>query len=135
MNELRLVRPEDRVEDVGSGAMRREAAISAGTVGARGLWVGHVELGPRMVSDVHHHGASESVIYIVSGRARFAWGVELREVIEACSGDFVWVPPNVVHAEVNPSRDQPAQTVVVRSTQDAIVVNLGAPYGWEPPLD
>lgn len=133
--QLRVIRPGDRVPDAASGAMRREAAISATTVGAQGLWVGYVELDPRLVSAVHHHGESESVIFLISGRARFAWGDGLTEMVEAQEGDFVWVPPHVIHAEINPSRDLITRTVVVRSTQEAIVVNLQTPPSWVPPLD
>ena len=135
MNELRLIRPSDRTPDAASGAMRREAAVSGSTVGARLLWVGHVELDPGMVSAVHHHGDSESVIYMISGRARFGWGDRLEHVVDAEEGDFVWVPPHVVHVEINPSRTEPARTVVTRSSQEAIVVNLPEPAGWVPPLD
>lgn len=134
MSELRVIKPGDRVSDVASGAMIREAAVSAGTVGAKGLWAGHVTLGPRLVSAVHHHGDAESVIYLISGRARFAWGTELRDVVDAEPGDFIWVPPHLVHVELNPSTTEPAVAVVVRSTQESIVVNLPTPPGWEPPL-
>lgn len=135
MAELRVIRADDRVPDTASGAMRREAAVSGETVGASRLWVGYVELDPGLVSAVHHHGESESVIYVVSGRARFAWGDDLSNVVDAGAGDFVWVPPRVVHAEINPSPSETTRTVVVRSTQEAIVVNLPEPDGWEPPLD
>lgn len=135
MSELRVIRPDDRIPDTASGAMRREAAVSGVTVGAGRLWVGYVELDPGMVSAVHHHGESESVIYLISGRARFVWGDGLSEVVDAEVGDFVWVPPHLVHAEINPSRSETTRTVVVRSTQVAIVVNLPEPEGWFPPLD
>lgn len=135
MPELEVIRPGDRAPAVASGAMRREAAVSGETVGAKNLWVGYVELDPRMVSAVHHHGESESVIYVISGLVRFAWGDDLSSVAEAEAGDFIWVPPHVVHAEINPSRSETTRTVVVRSTQEAIVVNLPAPENWEPPLD
>jgi uncharacterized RmlC-like cupin family protein len=54
--ELRIIRPEDRVPDEASGAMVREAAVSKQLVGAERIWVGYVELGPGLVSAVHHHG-------------------------------------------------------------------------------
>lgn len=135
MSELRVIRPGDRSPAVASGAMRREAAVSGDTVGAESLWVGYVELDPRMVSSVHHHGESESVIYVISGLVRFAWGDDLSSVAEAEAGDFIWVPPHLVHAEINPRESETARTVVVRSTQEAIVINLPAPADWTPPLD
>jgi uncharacterized RmlC-like cupin family protein len=133
MTGFRVIHPSDRLPDAASGAMRREAAISRGTVGASRLWFGYVELGPGLVSAVHHHGESESGIFLVSGLARFYAGDRLEEVHDAGAGDFVWVPPNLVHVEMNRSATEPVRMVVVRSTQEAIVVNLPAPEGWTPP--
>ncbi len=133
MGGLQVIGPRERKADLASGAMSREAAISGELVGAEKLWVGWVELGPGLVSRVHHHGESESAIFVASGRARFYSGEDLDEVHEAGAGDFVWVPPNLVHVEVNVSDLEPVQMVVVRSTQEAIVVNLEAPSSWSPP--
>jgi len=82
---------------------------------------------------VHHHGEAESAIYVISGHARFLAGHELAERYEAQSGDFVWVPPHVVHVEMNASRREPVGMVVARSTQETLVFNVQAPAGWTPP--
>lgn len=124
---VRVVAPSDRTRDTPSGAMTREAAISASTTGSQVLWVGHVVLAPGMRSAHHHHGDSESAIYIISGRARFLTGDRLDQTHDADAGDFVWVPPHVRHVEMNLSDDDPVIMVVARSTQDAIVVNLPDP--------
>lgn len=134
---LRVVTPADRTPDTASGAMLRQAAISAATTGSEVLWVGHVELAPGMRSAHHHHGESESAIYIISGNARFLTGDNLEISHDAHAGDFVWVPPHVRHVEMNLSDDEPVVMVVARSTQEAMVVNLpdpGADGGevWEP---
>ncbi|MFP3913999.1 MAG: cupin domain-containing protein [Actinomycetota bacterium] len=128
---LRVIRPSDRVKDTASGAMGREAAISAGLTGSRLLWMGYVELAPGTRSAHHHHGESESAIYIISGRARFLTGDRLEEAHDASQGDFVWVPPHLRHVEMNLSGDEPVRMVVARSTQEAIVVNLPDPDEME----
>ena len=133
-DRLRVLKPGDRIPDATSGAMLREAAISGATVGAGHLWIGYVELGPGMVSAVHHHGEAESAIYVVSGSARFFCGDSLEHALDAEPGDFVWVPPHVIHVEINPSQTEPARAVVARSMQDNPVVNLPTPGGWTPPL-
>lgn len=130
---LTVVRPADRVPDAASGAMLREAGVSRRTTGAQHLWVGFVELPAGLVSSVHHHGSSESAIYVISGSARFCAGEGLADVEDASAGDFVFVPPNVVHVEMNLSDDGPVRMVVARSTQDAIVVNVDPPAGWSAP--
>ena len=129
---LRLIRPADRTPDVASGSMIREAAIAQTTVGAQKIWVGYVELPPGMVSAVHHHGEAESAIYVVSGKARFYAGPQLDELRDAEAGDFVWVPPHLIHVEMNATEDEPVRMVVARSTQETLVFNLPTPAGWAP---
>src|SRR2546423_15717266 len=97
MAGFRVIRPSDRLPDTASGAMRREAAISNALVGAGKLWFGYVELAPGAVSAVHHHGESESAIYVISGQARVWTGPDLFEPHDAQAGDFVQVPPHEGH--------------------------------------
>lgn len=132
MTVLRVIKPSDRLDDVASGPMLREAAVSQQTVGAKRLWAGFVRLEPGLVSGVHHHGEAESVIYMISGRARFYTGEQLEDVHDASAGDFVWVPPNLVHVEQNVSAEEPALMVVARSTQETLVFNVPTPEGWTP---
>ena len=127
MSGFRVIRPSDRLPDTASGAMRREAAVSDALVGAGALWFGYVELAPGAVSAVHHHGDSESAIYVISGYARFWSGADLSQSYDAEAGDFVWVPPHEVHVEANRSDTEPVRMAVARSTQEAIVVNLPDP--------
>ena len=107
--------------------MSRAAAITAARAGAEKLWAGTVDIHPDARTGAHHHGALESVIYVVSGRARMRWGERLEFVADAGPGDFIYVPPFVPHQEINASPDAPLSCVVVRSGQDAVVVNLDLP--------
>ncbi len=43
---------------------------------------------------------------------------------EAGPGDFIFVPPYVPHQEINASTDAPLECVVIRSDNEAVVVNL-----------
>jgi uncharacterized RmlC-like cupin family protein len=113
--------------------MLRQGGIAEQTVGAQKIWLGYVELGPGLISSVHHHGEAESGIYIISGHARFFSGDRLDQGQEAYAGDFVWVPPHLVHVEMNVSSQEPVQMVVARSTQAALTFNLPTPEGWTPP--
>src|SRR5437660_1190324 len=112
--------------------MRRESAVAQSTVGAQKIWLGYVELAPGCTSAVHHHGEAESGIYIISGDARFFTGEQLEKAHEAHAGDFVWVPPHVVHVEMNANQTEPVRMVVARSTQAALTFNLPTPAGWHP---
>ena len=52
------------------------------------------------------------------------WGEKLEYVAEAGPGDFIFVPPYVPHQEINVSTDAPLECVVIRSDNEAVVVNL-----------
>ena len=112
--------------------MSRQAAITHARAGAEKLWAGTVTIHPNAKTGAHHHGEVESVIYVVRGRARMRWGSQLEYVAEAGPGDFIYVPPFVPHQEINASRDEALECVLVRSGQEPVVVNLDiAPA--EPP--
>ena len=104
--------------------MSRAAAINFVRVGAQKIWAGTVSIHPNAKTGAHHHGALESVIYVVKGRARMRWGERLEYVAEAGPGDFIFVPPYVPHQEINASADEALECVVVRSDNEAVVVNL-----------
>ena len=110
-----------------TGGMLRSAAISGDLVGARELWMGRTVVLPGTSSGDHHHGGSETGIYVVSGHQVFVFRDRERGALvrlETSPGDYVWVPPHVPHREENPSPDTEAVVVIARSTQEAIVVNV-----------
>jgi uncharacterized RmlC-like cupin family protein len=107
--------------------MNRAAAISAARGGAEKLWAGTVVIHPDAKTGAHHHGELESIIYVVSGRARMRWGERLEFTADAGPGDFIYVPPYVPHQEINAQADASLSCVVVRSGQEPVVVNLDLP--------
>jgi uncharacterized RmlC-like cupin family protein len=131
---IRIVRASQLDSDTPQTAgMTRAEAISHAKVGAQKLWAGTVVVHPQAKTGPHHHGELETVIYIVSGRARFRWGDDLEFVEEAGPGDFIYVPPYVPHQELNARSDIPVQAVVVRSGQEPVVFNLDIPSPEDQP--
>jgi uncharacterized RmlC-like cupin family protein len=112
--------------------MNRAAAINYARVGAQKLWAGTVTIHPDAKTGAHHHGELESVIYVVRGLARMRWGEALEFTAEAGPGDFIYVPPFVPHQEINASADEALECVLVRSDQEAVVVNLDIPMVEQP---
>ena len=104
--------------------MTRAAAINHAKAGANKLWAGTVSVAPNAKTGAHHHGHLESIIYVVKGRARMRWGERLEFTAEAESGDFIFVPPFVPHQEINALEGETLECVIVRSDQEAVVVNL-----------
>ena len=104
--------------------MDRKAAINFARAGARKLWAGTVSITANAKTGAHHHGALESVIYVVRGKARMRWGERLEFAAEAGPGDFIYVPPYVPHQEINASASETLECVLVRSDNEAVVINL-----------
>lgn len=104
--------------------MFRQAAINHARVGAQKIWAGTVSIAANAKTGVHHHGPLESVIYVVRGHARMRWGERLEFVAEAFPGDFIYVPPYVPHQEINADPANPLECVLVRSDNEAVVVNI-----------
>ena len=102
----------------------RKTAINFARVGARKLWAGTVNIKADAKTGAHHHGELESVIYVVRGKARMRWGERLEFTAEAGPGDFIYVPPFVPHQEINASASEPLECVLVRSDNEAVVINL-----------
>ena len=104
--------------------MNRAAAINYARAGAQKIWAGTVTIHANAKTGAHHHGDLESVIFVVKGRARMRWGERLEFTAEAGPGDFIYVPPYVPHQEINASPSEPLECVLVRSDNEAVVVNL-----------
>jgi uncharacterized RmlC-like cupin family protein len=112
-----------------SAGMRRVAAISGNSVGSERIWMGQTHVAPGMASADHHHGESETAIYVISGHPEFIFldgtdGSPQEVRLRTGPGDYIFVPPFVPHREENPDPESEAVVVIARSTQEAIVVNL-----------
>jgi uncharacterized RmlC-like cupin family protein len=105
--------------------MRRVEALSGASVGSSALWMGQTHVEPATASANHHHGRSETGIYVAAGRPHFVFldGPEETRLV-AGPGDYVYVPPWVPHREENPDPDHEAVVILARTTQQAIVVNV-----------
>jgi uncharacterized RmlC-like cupin family protein len=116
-----------------SPGMVRFEAISGRLTGSEKIWMGENHVGAGLRSSDHHHGESETGIYVVTGHPHFVFLVDGEETrIEAQPGDYIFVPPFVPHREENPSEDEEAVVVLARSTQEAIVVNLPSLHAAVP---
>ena len=113
--------------------MERKAAIDANAAGAQRVFMGRASAPPLSNSGAHHHGESETAAYVVRGVVRVYFGEGYREFVEAREGDFLFVPANMAHVEVNPSPDQPMEAILARGP-DNTVVNLPDPVEHLTPV-
>ena len=128
---LRHIRGADLSNDTRqTSGMTRLEAISGKTVGSSKLWMGRTHVAAGASSGDHHHGDTETAIYVVSGRPAFVFADGESEIrIETEPGDYIFVPPYVPHREENPGAEE-AVVVIARSSQEGVVVNL--PSLWTP---
>lgn len=123
MDEITVTRAEEREtsEADPTTGMVREQAFADDQV-----WAGVVTTEPQRPSGWHHHGDYESYLYVTSGKVELEFGPDGNRKVEAGPGDFVHVPKQLVHREVNPS-DEPGAVVLIRVGSGPPVVNLDGP--------
>jgi uncharacterized RmlC-like cupin family protein len=107
-----------------TAGMQRFAAITHDSAGAEKLWMGETYVAPATVSGNHHHGESETAIFVRKGHPEFVFHDGRQEVqVRTNPGDYV---PYLPHREENPDLSETAEIVISRSTQEAIVVNIAS---------
>ena len=132
-NGIKRVRSEEKGSDTPETAgMGRLVAISGKRSGSSHLWAGTNLIKPGAKTGPHHHGALESIIFIVRGHALMRWGERLEFITKAGPGDFFLVPPYVPHQELNASDTEELHCVLVRSGTEEVVVNITVDAVAEP---
>ena len=128
MSEVRVVRHNElQPLTAQTPGMTRYPGVAASTVGSKNLWMGYVTTEPGARSGAHHHGDCESAIYMIRGRVRLRFGERLEKSVEAGPGDFIYVPPRLIHQEITLGGEEPLESIVVRDSQENIVVNVDLP--------
>jgi uncharacterized RmlC-like cupin family protein len=128
---ISVVRQEEQSAGTAQTSGSQRLAAIPGVKGiASGMWAGTFRVEPCARTGIHHHGAQETVVYVLAGESLVRWGERGEHQATVRAGDFVHVPAWVVHQEINPSATEPFDWVVVRSTPEPVVVNL-ADDVWE----
>lgn len=109
---------------------KRVAAIEGRSAPDRQMWGGLFFVEPKSQTAIHHHGAQETIVYVLEGQAVIRWGERGELEAIAKPGDFIRVPPFLPHRETNPSDSATFSWVVVRSTPEPIIINLPPDY-WD----
>ena len=89
-------------------------------------WVGFVETQPGEWSGWHHHGETDTYLYVLSGVLEFEFG-PARERLSVGRGHFAHMPPRVVHRE-RTAPGEPGEIVLVRIGRGPAVVNVDEPH-------
>src|SRR5688572_27580953 len=103
---IRVVKSTERSTDTPqTPGLLREVAFDGRNPDAKVLsgFVSMVQ--PGAATAAHHHGDQETILYVLSGRARFRWGPRLEHKTEAGAGDFVFIAAEIIHTEINASAE------------------------------
>lgn len=123
MTEIRVIHGDDRVvseADATTGMVREQAVAN------EDFWIGEVRAAPQRPSGWHHHGDYDTYLYVKSGHVQFEFGPDGEKVVEGSPGDFIHVPKQVVHREVNPSEEE-GSVILVRVGSGPPVINVEGP--------
>src|SRR2546422_10294200 len=84
---------------------------------------------PAAVSGWHHHGTHALYGFLLSGRLRLEYGTTGSEAVTVSQGDFIHIPPGLVHRDVNPDRARGLGVVNILVGSGGRVVNVDRPGG------
>lgn len=99
----------------GKQGFDNQGAISAQSVGAKGLCMHLLTIPPGARALAHLHQDHETAIYVLSGEASMWFGERLQEHMSIQAGDFVYIPAGVPHLPYNPSPTTPVRAVLART--------------------
>jgi uncharacterized RmlC-like cupin family protein len=78
-----------------------QPGVSAETVGSKVVFLGIVTLQPGARTRAHVHERHETALYLLSGSCELWTGPELERRDSVQSGDYIYIPANVLHVAVN----------------------------------
>lgn len=100
-------------------------AISAESVGSRGICMHLLTIPPGTKARTHLHRDHETAIYVLSGATGMWYGQKLESHLKAVAGDFVYIPAGVPHLPYNLSATEAATAVLARTDpneQESVVL-------------
>ena len=118
-----VVRLGDRF--VGKQGLVYAAAVSAETVGARGLHMQIVRIPPGGRAKAHKHAAHETAIFALSGTSCMWHGERLEQHSTLQPGEFLYIPADVPHLPYNSSKTETCVAVIARTDpneQESVVL-------------
>ena len=110
---------------IGKQGLSYAPAISAETVGAKGIHMQMLTMPPGARAKAHLHEAHETALYVLSGEAGMYYGDKLEHHMINRAGDFVYIPANMPHLPYNLSATEPVVAIISRTDpneQESVVL-------------
>ncbi len=109
---------------VGKQGFTYAPAVSAESVGARGVHMQLLTIPPGGRAKAHKHEHHETAIYVLRGEAHTWYGERLESCLVAHAGEFFYIPAGVPHLPANLS-GAPVTAVIARTDpneQESVVL-------------
>ena len=118
----RMTRPTCKVVRSGDAYVGQQgftylAGLTGGTVGSRGISMTLVTLPDGARAKTHLHREIETAVYVIDGEAEMYFGDELRELLRARAGEYIYIPADMPHLVVNRS-GAPCRALVAHTAAD-----------------
>ena len=110
---------------VGKQGLLYAAAVSAETVGARGIHMQIVRIPPGGRAKAHKHAEHETAVFALSGISCMWHGERLEQHSTLQPGEFLYIPADVPHLPYNPSQTETCVAVIARTDpneQESVVL-------------
>jgi len=110
---------------IGKQGLIYDAAVSAQTVGARGIHMQIMRIPPGGRAKAHMHAGHETAIYALSGESRMWYGEHLEQHSVLQPGEFLYIPANIPHLPYNPSETEACVALIARTDpneQESVVL-------------
>ena len=88
--------------------------ISDQSAGAKALSMTMVVIPPGACADPHIHVGYETSIYLLEGEVETRYGDNLEHSVINRAGDFIYIPPGLLHQPFNLSNTKAARAIVAR---------------------
>ncbi len=89
--------------------------ISKSTAGAKEISMNLVIIPAGACAEPHYHEKFESGIYLLQGRVETRYGDQLEHSVINEAGDFIFIPPYLLHQPFNLSETEEARAIIVRN--------------------
>ncbi len=122
MQEIKVVRGRELKAGYLTKGIVREKAFES-----RNVVVSRTRAASGAVSGWHHHGARHLYAFVVTGHLRLEYGLGGEGAVELKPGDFVHVPPRIVHRDVNSAKTQELVVVNILVGKGTPVLNVQGP--------
>jgi len=124
MKEIEVVRSSELKSGYSTPGIVREKAFESIH---RYIIVSRTRIAGGAMSDWHHHGTRHLYGFLEAGLMRLEYGLKGASAVEVGQGDFFYIPPRLVHRDVNPNREQELVVVNILVGRGEPVINVKSP--------